>query len=161
MTVALYPGTFDPMHLGHVDIARRALRMFDRVIVGVYDLPSKKLLFTHEDRIRLANEALATLGAGKRCEAVGYGGLTVNFAKEAGASVMVRGLRNSVDFDYELQLAMTNQWLTAGVETVCMFTSVEHAFISATLVREVTTLGGDPTPLVPAPVAAALAKLRK
>jgi pantetheine-phosphate adenylyltransferase len=158
---ALYPGTFDPMHNGHLDITRRALRMFDKVVIGVYDLPSKKLLFGHEDRIELARKAVAGLEHGARATVQGYGGLTVNFAKEMKADVMLRGLRNSVDFDYELQLAMTNQWLAHGVETVCMFTSVEHAFISATLVREVTQLGGDPTPLVPPPVAEALRRIKQ
>ncbi len=159
-TIALYPGTFDPMHNGHLDIARRSLEMFDRLIVGVYDLPSKKLLFGHLDRIALANEALATLPRGSRANAVGYSGLTAAFAQHVGAQVMIRGLRNGVDFDYELQLALTNQWLAKDVDTVCLFTGADSAFISSTIVREITLLGGDVKALVPAPVADALVRYR-
>lgn len=161
MTTALYPGTFDPMHNGHLDIARRALDMFEHVIVGVYDLPSKKLLFNHAERIALANQALATLSKGAHAHAVGYSALTAAFAQQVGAQVMIRGLRNGVDFDYELQLALTNQWLAKDVDTVCLFTGAESAFISSTIVREITLLGGDVTGLVPEPVALALARHKK
>jgi len=156
MITALYPGTFDPMHNGHLDIARRSLALFDRVIVGVYDLPAKKLLFTFDERVALARAALDTLPDGARAEVRGYSGLTVAYAQQIGAKVIVRGLRNSVDFDFELQMAQTNHWLAGEVDIVCLFANAPHHFLSGTLVREVAALGGDVSGLVPVACAAAL-----
>lgn len=158
MTTALYPGTFDPFHNGHLDIATRALALFDELVIGVYDQPDKKLLFTHDERIALVRECMTELGVDGRARVVGYSGLTVAFAQQAGAQVMVRGLRNSVDFDLELQMAQTNHWLADDVEIVCLFANSPNHFLSATLIRQITNLGGDVTQLVPACVNRALLK---
>jgi pantetheine-phosphate adenylyltransferase len=139
-----------------LDIARRSLAMFDRVIVGVYDLPAKKLLFSFDERVALARAALDTLANGARAEVRGYSGLTVEFARQVGAQAVVRGLRNSVDFDFELQMAQTNHWLASDVEIVCLFANAPHHFLSGTLVREVAALGGDVSGIVPPVCAAAL-----
>jgi pantetheine-phosphate adenylyltransferase len=158
--IALYPGTFDPFHNGHLDISNRVLKLFETLIIGVYDLPSKKLLFDHTERIHLVEQCLADGIAAGRVRVLGYSGLTVNFARDIGAHVMIRGLRNSVDFDYELQLAQTNHWLAPDVESMFFFANSPHSFLSATLVREITNLGGDVTQLVPPVVSKAL-KSRK
>jgi pantetheine-phosphate adenylyltransferase len=154
--IGLYPGTFDPFHNGHLDIARRALDIFDELVIGVYDLPNKKLLFSPDERIGLVRECMADELAAGRLRVTGYSGLTVNFARQIGARHMVRGLRNSVDFDYELQMSQTNDWLAPDIESVFLFANAPHSFLSATLVREITTLGGEVAQLVPPCVAAAL-----
>ena len=160
MIVALYPGTFDPFHNGHLDIAQRALALFDRLIIAVYDQPEKQLLFSHEARIALAQEVLLEAGIDGRASVVGYSGLTVNFARQVGARVMIRGLRNSVDFNFELQQAQTNHWLAKDIEVICLFANAPNHFLSATLIRQIARLGGDVTALVPACVARALRQLK-
>jgi len=160
MTVALYPGTFDPFHNGHLDIAQRALALFDRLIIAVYDQPEKQLLFSHEARIALAQEVLLEAGIDGRASVVGYSGLTVNFARQVGARVLIRGLRNSVDFNFELQQAQTNHWLAEDIEVICLFANAPNHFLSATLIRQIARLGGDVTALVPACVARALRQLK-
>jgi pantetheine-phosphate adenylyltransferase len=157
---ALYPGTFDPFHNGHFDISRRALQMFDELVIGVYDLPNKKLLFSHAQRIAMVEECLSDYLREGRLRVTGYSGLTVEYARAIGARHMVRGLRNSVDFDYELQMSQTNNWLAPDVESVFLFANAPHSFLSATLVREITLLGGDVTQLVPPVVASALRALK-
>ncbi len=156
--IALYPGTFDPFHNGHLDIARRALALFDQLVIGVYDLPDKHLLFTHEERIALIEQCLHTISPDGRVRVMGYSGLTVNFARSIGAKVLVRGLRNSVDFDFELQMAQTNHWLAEDIEYVCLFANAPNHFLSATLIRQISALGGDVSGLVPPVVAQALAQ---
>lgn len=160
MPTALYPGTFDPFHNGHLDIAQRALALFDELVIGVYDQPDKKLLFSHEERIKLVRHVLHDLGVDGRTRVLGYSGLTVSFAREIGASVMIRGLRNSVDFNFELQQAQTNHWLAEDIEVVCLFANAPNHFLSATLIRQITTLGGDVTALAPPCVAHALRQLK-
>ena len=160
MTIALYPGTFDPFHNGHLDIAKRALTLFDEVVIGVYDLPDKRLLFTHAERVTLISECMRDMGVDGRARVVGYSGLTVNFARQVSANVMVRGLRNSVDFDFELQLTQTNHWLAGDIEAAFLMANAPNHFLSATLIRQITNLGGDVTALVPPNVARALMKKR-
>lgn len=160
MTIALYPGTFDPFHNGHLDIAQRALALFDELIIGVYDQPDKKLLFSHAERIALVDEVLREMGVDGRARVTGYSGLTVNFARQMGASVLIRGLRNSVDFNFELQQAQTNHWLAADIEVICLFANAPNHFLSATLIRQIATLGGDVTALVPSCVARALRRIK-
>ncbi len=161
MVTAVYPGTFDPLHNGHLHIAQRSLALFDRLIVAVYTAPVKQILFSHAERIELASQALAALNHNGRVKVIGYSGLTVNFAREQGAQVIVRGLRNGVDFDFEWQMAQTNHWLASDIEIACLFANEPNTFVSATLVREVATLGGDVSQLVPACVAAAIVEKQK
>lgn len=149
MTTAVYPASFDPIHLGHADIARRAARLFERLIVGVYDRPNKKLMFSAEERVAMARQTLADV---PNIQTVLYSGLTVDFAREHGATVMVRGLRMPTDFEWEHQLAQTNQKLAPGIETVCLMTSPQYGFISSTIARDVAMLGGPLDHLVPAVV---------
>lgn len=156
--IALYPGTFDPIHLGHVDIATRAAQLFERLIVGVYDRPNKKLLFTTEERVALAQQALAHL---PNVEVRSYQGLTVVFAQTMGARVLIRGLRVISDFELEYQLALTNQQLAPGLESVCLMTRQEHAFLSSSIVKEVFLLGQSVEGMVPAHVRVALEKKRQ
>jgi pantetheine-phosphate adenylyltransferase len=146
MIRALYPGTFDPIHNGHVDIASRAAKLFDEVVLGVYDSPPKTLLFETVQRVSLAQEALSHL---PNVRVVAYHGLTVLFAREIGASVMVRGLRAISDFEYELQMAHTNKKIAGDVEFVCLMTSLQYAYLSSTILKEMASLGGDVTGLVP------------
>lgn len=155
--IALYPGTFDPIHLGHVDIATRAAQLFERLIVGVYDRPNKKVLFTTEERVALAREALAHL---PNVEVRAYQGLTVAFAQAMGARVLIRGLRVISDFELEYQLALTNQQLAPGLESVCLMTRQEHAFLSSSIVKEVFLLGQSVEGMVPEHVRVALEKKR-
>ncbi len=153
MPKAVYPGTFDPIHLGHIDVARRAARLFDHLYLAVYDRPLKNLLFTTEERVALAQAALADLD---NVSVVAYRELTVHLAKRLGATVIVRGLRAISDFEWEMQLALTNRTLAPEVETVCLMTSVEYAFLSSTIVKDVAKHNGDLAEMVPPVVAQAL-----
>jgi len=153
MIRALYPGTFDPIHNGHVDVASRVAKLFDEVVIGIYDSPPKTLLFETAQRVALAEHALAHL---PNVRVMAYHGLTVLFAREVGASVMVRGLRAISDFEYELQMAHTNKKIAADVEFVCLMTSLQYAYLSSTILKEMASLGGDVSGLVPDTVRTAL-----
>jgi pantetheine-phosphate adenylyltransferase len=146
MPIAVYPGTFDPVHLGHVDIASRAAVLFDEVVVGVYDRPMKNLLFPAPKRVEMIREALVHL---PNVRVTSYSGLTVDFVRSMGARVIVRGLRVTKDFELEYQMALTNRRLAPDLDTVCLMTSLEYAFLSSTIVREIALVGGDVGGLVP------------
>ncbi len=153
---AIYPGRFDPVTLGHVDVARRAARLFDEVIVAVYEGQEKPgALFTTEERIALAREVLLATPE-RNIRVASFSGLTVDYALSQDAGVIVRGLRAVSDFEYEFKLAHMNAHLAPGIEVVCLMTSSGHSFISSSLIREVAALGGDVDGLVPAPVGEAL-----
>lgn len=152
---AVYPGTFDPVHYGHVDIARRAARLFDRVIVAVYDRPAKALLFSPAERIELFRASLDQAGA-HDVLVEGYSDLTVHYARERGADAVVRGLRALTDFEYEYQMTTMNRHLQPEVETVFLMTSLEFAYLSSTLIKEVAAGGAALEGLVPPMVAEAL-----
>lgn len=141
MTVsAMYPGTFDPITLGHEDLVRRASRLFDRVVVAIAANPGKEPMFTLDERVGLAQSALAEFS---NVEVTGYDGLTVDFAQKNDLQVIVRGLRAVSDFEYEFQLANMNRHLAENVETVFLTPKETYTFISSSLVREICTLGGD------------------
>jgi pantetheine-phosphate adenylyltransferase len=142
----MYPGTFDPITLGHEDLVRRAARLYARVVVAIAaNTGSKAPMFTFAERVDLAKSALSDLA---NVEVTGYEGLTVDFARENGLAVIMRGLRAVSDFEYEFQLANMNRHLTSEVETVFLTPSDKYTFISSTLVREVASLGGDVTEFV-------------
>lgn len=153
MIRAVFPGTFDPVHYGHIDIAQRAARLFDELIIAVYDKPLKSLLFPPEERIQLAIDAFD--GDGK-IKVVGYSGLTVDFCRQIGAQVIVRGLRVFSDFEYEFRMALANQRLSPEIEVVSLITHEEHTFLSGSTVREIASLNGDVSSMVPPRVEAAL-----
>ena len=137
---AVYPGTFDPMTLGHEDLVRRAARLFDHVVLAVADSRTKRPMFTLAERIDMARDTLADV---KNVSVKGFSGLLMNFVQEHGARVVMRGVRAVSDFDYEFQLAGMNRKLYPDVETVFMTPGEEHMFLSATLVREISVMGGD------------------
>ncbi|HEX7062902.1 MAG TPA: pantetheine-phosphate adenylyltransferase [Woeseiaceae bacterium] len=154
MTVsAMYPGTFDPITLGHEDLVRRALRLFDRVVVAVAANPGKAPMFSLEERVALAR---SVLGGFDRVEVTGYEGLTVEFAREHGLAVIIRGLRAISDFEYEFQLANMNRHLTGEVETAFLTPAESYTYISSSLVREIASLGGDVSEFVSPTVKQAL-----
>lgn len=156
MTVsAMYPGTFDPITLGHEDLVRRACRLFDKVVVAIAANPSKEPMFSHDERVDLAKSVLSEI---RNVEVCGYEGLTVNFALENDLQVIVRGLRAISDFEYEFQLANMNRHLTDDVETAFLTPTEKYTYISATLVREICAMGGDISEFVSPPVKAALMK---
>jgi pantetheine-phosphate adenylyltransferase len=153
MTRALYPGTFDPIHNGHIDIAARASALFSEVIVAVYDAPPKKLLFTTDERVELAQAALSHL---PNVVVMPFVGLVVNFAREVEAKVIVRGLRNVADFEYEKQMGWANHDLAPEIDLCCFYCTGDYASLSATILKEVASLGGDFHKWTPPPVQAAL-----
>ena len=141
MTVsAMYPGTFDPITLGHEDLVRRACRLFDKVVVAIAANPGKEPMFTLEERVALAKDALQEFD---NVEVTGYEGLTVEFARQNGLQVIVRGLRAISDFEYEFQLANMNRHLTDEVETAFLTPTEKYTYISSSLVREIASMGGD------------------
>ena len=147
MTVkAVFPGTFDPIHYGHLDIARRAARLFDELIIAVYDRPLKSLIFSPEERIALAQQAVKDEA---NISVIGYSGLTVSFCQKINAQVIVRGLRVFSDFEYEFRMALANHRLVPEIEVVSLITSEEHTFLSSSTVREIASLGGDVSSMVP------------
>jgi pantetheine-phosphate adenylyltransferase len=159
MHSAIYPGTFDPVHNGHIDIATRAAALFDHLTVAVYARPMKNLLFTTEERRTMLEEALAHV---PNVSVATYNRLTVEFAQEVGAQAIVRGLRVISDFELEFQMALTNKKLAPEIEFVCLMTSQEYAFISASTVKEIVMLGGCVNGMVPPDVARAMeAKFRE
>jgi pantetheine-phosphate adenylyltransferase len=156
MMIAIYPGSFDPITNGHLDIAVRASRLFDKLIIGVYNSPAEKtLLFPTEERVNLAREATAGI---PNISVVAYTGLTGDFAHKVKARVMVRGLRMGGDFESEFTLSMMNKKLFPDVEQICLMSSVEYQFVSSSLLKEAASLGGRIQELVPPNVAEALSK---
>jgi pantetheine-phosphate adenylyltransferase len=146
MVRAVFPGTFDPIHFGHIDIAQRAARLFPEVVIAVYDRPLKTLLFSPEERIELARRAFE----GKpQFRVIGYRSLTVELCRKIDAQVIVRGLRVFSDFEHEFRMALANHRLDADLEVVALITSEEHSFLSSSTVREIASLGGDVRSMVP------------
>jgi pantetheine-phosphate adenylyltransferase len=143
---AVFPGTFDPIHKGHIDIALRATRLFDEVVVAVYDKPLKSLLFTPEARIDMVKQSF--LGEPK-IQVMGFSGLTVDFCHAIGSQVIVRGLRVFSDFEYEFRMALANHRMAPDIEVVALITAEEHTFLSSSTVREIASLGGDTSSMVP------------
>jgi pantetheine-phosphate adenylyltransferase len=151
-TIAVYPGSFDPITNGHLDIVARAAAVFDRVIIGVLANPRKTPLLSVETRIAVIRAALAD-GAGPLLDAVeveAFDGLTVDFCRDHGASAIVRGLRAISDFETEMQLAHNNRVLAPDVDTVFFMTSVENGYVSSSLVKEIASFGGDVSTMIPA-----------
>jgi len=140
MIKAVYPGTFDPLTRGHEDLVRRASRLFDNLVLGIADSRAKKTFFTMQERIEMAKDVLGDV---KNLSVVGFSGLLTDFVRQQNARVVLRGLRAVSDFEYEFQLAGMNRALNPEFETVFLTPGEQHMFISATLVREIATLGGD------------------
>ena len=153
MLRAVFPGTFDPIHFGHIDIANRATRLFDEVVVAVYDRPLKSLLFPPESRLELVAQAFSD---NPKITVMGFSGLTVEFCHEINAQVIVRGLRVFSDFEYEFRMALANHRLAPDIEVVALITAEEHTFLSSTTVREIASLRGDVSSMVPPHVEQAL-----
>ncbi len=153
--VAVFPGSFDPMTNAHLDVARRASVLFDRLVIGVLNNPRKAPLFSIEERVDLIRRSVE--GLGRHVSVDAFDGLTVEFARRCGARFIVRGLRATSDFEAELQMAHTNRKLAQGVDTVFLMTALEFGYLSSTLAKEIASFGGDLAGMVPPPVAAALA----
>ena len=153
MRVAIYPATFDPITNGHVDIARRAAKLFHQLVVGVYDRPMKTLLFSIEERLEMTRQALADLD---NVQVESYSGLTVHFAKDKNAGYIVRGLRAISDFEWELQLSLANHSLEPHVETICFMASQEHVFLSSSVLKEIAINNGNIEHFAPPVVVKAL-----
>lgn len=153
MAKAVYPGSFDPVHNGHVDIATRASKVFDEVIVAVYDAPPKNLMFTTEERVGLFEECLVDVPG---VRVVRFTGLAPIFARTSGAGFIVRGLRAGFDFEQEFEMALMWRNLAPDIDVVCMMSSLEYQFVYSSRIKEVALLGGEVDNLVPQPVASAL-----
>ena len=155
MTTAIYPGSFDPITNGHLDIIIRASKLFDKLIIGIYDNPEKPILFTTSERAELVEKAVTNL---PNVEVRVFSGLTVNFARQVNAQTIVRGLRMSADFEREFDLAMMNKKLSPEIELICLMSDLKYQFLSSSLLKEAARLGGDVDNLVPKHVAEALSK---
>ena len=145
MQRAVYPGTFDPMTMGHVDLVKRASKLFDSVIIAIASSDSKKPMFSLEERIEIGNKIFAD---DPKVEVVGFSGLLVNFAKDNDANILIRGLRVVADFEYEFQLANMNRAMSPDIESVFLTPKEEYSYISSSLVKEIATMGGDVTRFV-------------
>lgn len=156
MTTALYPGSFDPITFGHLDVMERAAGIFDRLIIAVACNAEKKSLFTPDERMEFIHDGI---GGRSNVEIVSFEGLLVDFAKKAGATVVVRGLRAVTDFEYEFQMALMNKTLSPDLETVFLASREAYTYVSSRVIKEVARLGGDVAKFVPAPVVAALARV--
>ena len=156
MAKAFYPGSFDPAHNGHIDVAKRASRLFDQVVVGVYQAPPKVLMFDTEERVELFQESLKGID---NVEVVEFTGLAPTVAREVGAEVILRGLRAGFDFEQEFEMALMWRNLAPDIDVVCMMTALEHQFIYSSRIKEVARLGANIDNLVPPHIAAALKEL--
>ncbi|MBV9230727.1 MAG: pantetheine-phosphate adenylyltransferase [Chloroflexi bacterium] len=153
--LAVYPGSFDPLTNGHLDIARRAARLFDTVIIAVYAFPAKNLLFSIDERLALWQEVLASEElTNVRVEK--YTGLTVEYVRQVGGDAIIKGLRSPTDFEEEFRQGMMNRKLAPEIETVCLLTNLENLFVSSSLLKEVARLGGNVNDMLPAVVVRAL-----
>ncbi len=153
MVVAVYPGTFDPLTYGHMDIIERAAGLFGKLVVGIYENPSKQPLFPLDQRVELVKEAV---GGSSNVHVKAFKGLTVDFIRQIGGRVMIRGLRANSDFEREFEMALMNRKLAPDIELLCLMTSSQYQFLSSSLIKEVAKLGGCLEGMVPDHVAAAL-----
>jgi len=153
LRIAIYPGTFDPFHNGHLDIAQRAAKLFDKLIVAVYEHPEKSALFSPEERLEIARQSCAGI---PNVEVESFSGLAVEYAKSKNACALVRGLRAISDFEYEFEIAHMNRSLNPDVEATFMMTSLPYSFLRSSIVKEIAKLGGSLEGLVPAAVEKAL-----
>ncbi len=158
MKIALYPGTFDPITNGHLDVAKRAMRVFDQLVIAVAENPAKQPLFSFRERVEMARRAVADNPCLERVEVRGFDCLTVDLAREIGATSLIRGLRAVSDFEYELQIALTNRELASDIDSVFFMPSVEYIYLNSTMVKNVARHGGDLLNFVPANV---MQKLRE
>ena len=158
MTIAIYPGSFDPITNGHLDIATRAAKLFDKLIIAIYDTPNKNILFSTQERVELARKAVTNL---PNVEVESFTGLAVDFAKKKHAQVMVRGLRMTSDFEREFELAMMNKKLDPELEQVAFMANLKYQFLSSSLLKEAASLSGNIDDLIPKHVAEALRKKTK
>ena len=153
MTTAIYPGSFDPITNGHLDIVKRASSIFEKVVIGVYDIPQKSLLFSVDERVDLARKAVVGFS---NVQVTSYAGITVEFARKIKAQVLVRGLRANSDFEREFEMALMNKKLAPDIELVCFMANLRYQFLSSSLLKEIIKLGGNLDDMVPVDVSAAL-----
>ncbi|GAA0792878.1 pantetheine-phosphate adenylyltransferase [Clostridium sp. AF19-22AC] len=158
MLKAIYPGSFDPVTYGHLDVIRRSCKIVDELIVGVLNNNAKMPLFSAEERVKMLEEVTKDL---TNVKIVLFNGLLIDFARQQGAAVVIRGLRAITDFEYELQMSQTNHKLEPGVETMFLTTSIEYSYLSSTTVKEIAAFGGDISQFVPEAVAVELEKKMK
>ena len=155
MTIAIYPGSFDPITNGHLDIVKRASSIFEKLKIGVYDIPQKLMLFSAVERVDLARKAVVDF---KNVQVTSYSGITVEYARQAGAQVLVRGLRASSDFEREFEMALMNKKLAPDIELVCFMANLRYQFLSSSMLKEIIALGGNLDDMMPPHVSAALKK---
>ncbi|MFN3407083.1 MAG: pantetheine-phosphate adenylyltransferase [Caldimicrobium sp.] len=149
MKIAIYPGTFDPITNGHIDLIHRALKIFDKIVVAIGENPTKTPLFSLEERLFLIKSSLEEAGIIERVEIESFSGLLVDFAKKKGAVAIIRGLRAVSDFEYEMQLALMNRKLANSIDTIFLMPSLKYIFLSSSIIKEAAKLGGNVEDLVP------------
>jgi pantetheine-phosphate adenylyltransferase len=153
MTTAIYPGRFDPVTAGHIDIVQRAALLFDRLVISVFEAPERQTMFSTDERVAMFQNAIADL---RNVEVKSFHGLVVDYAHAEGAAAIVRGIRMNADFEYEFEMALMNRRLAPDVDVVCLMTDVQYQFVRASLLKEVARLGGDISGLAPDNVISAL-----